>query len=114
MENLSNGMHAPEPVEFVEIVEELEDAFGRRLRGEGRAQCLSAFLENRDGFARVASAARRRGRSLGLLCRMVADGEHLLGATMRGSGRCVICGEEVPDALFRGGQWWCPEHEAAA
>ena len=108
-------MHA-EPAQFVAIVEELEDYTGRRLRGEGREKCLAAFLANEAGFARVARSARRRARTnpLGLLCVMVADREHLLGSTSRGTGHCVICGTYARDALYRGGQYWCVEHEEAA
>src|SRR3989442_862573 len=104
-------MHA-EPPEFATIVEKLEAALGRRLRGAGREKCLSAFQESPAGFQRVALSALRRARSnpLGLLCAMVGDGEHLLEAASRGAGTCFVCGSHAPDALRRGGQWWCPEH----
>jgi hypothetical protein len=62
---------------FDEIVAPLE-AGTERLNGSGRGACLAAFNENPEGFARIAGEALERGRNpLGLLCRMVRDGDHL-------------------------------------
>ena len=109
------GMHA-EPPEFVALVGELEAAAGKRLRNPGRERCLRAFGESPDGFARTALSAKRRARTspLGLLCKMVEDGEHVLPGTMRGAGACFVCNRHSRDALRRGGQWWCSEHEEEA
>jgi hypothetical protein len=108
-------MHA-EPPAFASIVAELEEKAGRRLRGDGRSRCLRAFEESADGFHRVALSAGRRARTnpLGLLCAMVDDGEHTLGATMRAPGNCFVCGTYAPDALRRRGQYWCADHETGA
>jgi hypothetical protein len=108
-----NSTHA-EPERFVAIVDELEHHGGRRLRGEGRARCLRAFIENPDGFARVALSAKRKARTspFGLLICMVDDREHLLGATMRGAGKCFVCGRHTDDAVIRHGQYWCIDCES--
>jgi len=64
-------------------LEALADEHGaKRLNGPGLEWCLAAYEENREGFAVCASRVLARwdqGKSrqpLGLLCRMVRDGEH--------------------------------------
>jgi hypothetical protein len=119
-----------EPAEFVEIVGELEVSVGRRLNGPGRKLCLLAFEENERGFHACALEALRRGRTnpLGLLVKMVKqrdwdvrmlEPEAPTAAPFerpvtRGRGSCFVCGDEVDEALFVGGQWWCSKHEGQA
>jgi hypothetical protein len=74
------------PPDFDAVVAPLEavgdDHGSKRLNGPGLDWCLSAFSEAPGGFARCAARAYSRWergesrRPLGLLCRMVRDGEH--------------------------------------
>jgi hypothetical protein len=66
--------------EFVALLAPLEAKAGRRLNGAGRGWCLRAFTENSAGFAACARDALERAESspLGLLVRMVRDGDHRL------------------------------------
>lgn len=65
--------------EFDAILAPLEARAGRRLNGRGRAACWRAYLEALDGFLGCAADALERGtKPLGLLVRMVEDGDHLL------------------------------------
>jgi hypothetical protein len=75
----SHAAAAGSVVEFNAIVEPLEAEAGKRLNGPGRVACLAAFREDPDGFSRVAEDALGRARvnPLGLLVRMVSDGDHL-------------------------------------
>jgi hypothetical protein len=95
-------LHAP----FAEIVAPLEAVAGKRLDGSGLQACLVAFDESPEGFKRTAEGALDRGQvnPLGLLIKMVRDGDHLeegRPATRRGpsAGRrgrksscCSSCG----------------------
>jgi hypothetical protein len=77
-------------------------------------------VECPDGFARVTDRALQRARTnpLGLLWRMIADGDHLLTASgsgaVRSTGACFVCGIHAEDALHYAGQWWCRMHEGHA
>jgi hypothetical protein len=75
-------MHADR---FAEIVAPLEVAAAAGLTGPSRVLCLQAFEENADGFRRCAERARQRAQRnpVGLLVRMVKDGDHRFAATGR-------------------------------
>jgi hypothetical protein len=120
-----------EPTAFTEIVATLEVDNGRRLNGSGRELCLRAFTQNQVGFAACVNEALRRGRhnSLGLLVRMVRDGDWNVPQPeppsspsspppppepVRGRGVCFVCEREHDDSLFVAGQWWCVDHEGEA
>ena len=90
--------------EFVELLAPLEARAGRRLNGAGRGWCLRAFTENPAGFAACVRDALERAElsPLGLLVRMVRDGDHRLTTppppasrpgcdhdTCRGLQRCI-------------------------
>src|SRR5207249_9390877 len=82
---------------FDAIVAPLEAAAGKRLNGAGLPACRAAFNENPEGFERVAGRALERASSnpLGLLIRMVRDGDHLeerRPSTRRKPSRCSGCG----------------------
>ncbi len=63
--------------EFGEIVAPLEKASGKPLGGPGLERCRTAFQENPHGFRVCATDALQRALSpLGLLIRMVSDGDH--------------------------------------
>jgi class 3 adenylate cyclase len=66
--------------EFDALIAPLEAKAGRRLNGAGRGWCLRAFTENSAGFAACARDALERAEHspLGLLVRMVRDGDHRL------------------------------------
>jgi hypothetical protein len=66
-----------EPAAFTETVAKLEYDTGRRLSGPYRLACLRAFEQNERGFRACVDAALRRGREnkVGLLVRMVRDGD---------------------------------------
>jgi hypothetical protein len=74
--------HASAGDEFSALVSQLESQAAKRLNGPGRSSCLRAFTDNPDGFARCVEEALARGRHspLGLLVRMVRDGDHQLSA----------------------------------
>jgi hypothetical protein len=64
--------------EFASILKPLEEASGKRLGGPGLELCRAAFRENPHGFRLCAKHALRRAteNALGLLVRMVDDGDH--------------------------------------
>jgi hypothetical protein len=66
--------------DFAAIIEPLEVRAGKRLNGPGLRRCRAAYDENPDGFRLVAHDALERAvvNPLGLLVRMVRDGDHLL------------------------------------
>jgi hypothetical protein len=67
--------------EFEAILAPLEAEAGKRLNGAGRRWCRQAFTENREGLARCAADALERAHNpVGLLVRMIRDGDHLLPA----------------------------------
>jgi len=70
---------------FRAIIEPLEEAQGHHLNGWGRKQCERAFEASPAGFDRIALAALERATTspLGLLCRMVEKGDHLLDPSAR-------------------------------
>jgi hypothetical protein len=86
-ERETEQLHAARPVErkaelhasFDAIVAPLEAAAGKRLNGSGRTACLAAFDESPEGFERIAGKALERAQvnPLGLLIKMVRDGDHL-------------------------------------
>jgi hypothetical protein len=69
-------MHAA--ASFDAIIEPLEVSAGKPLIGRGRQVCLAAYEENPEGFRLIAEEARVRAarNELGLLVRMVLDGDH--------------------------------------
>jgi hypothetical protein len=71
-------MHAAAAAGFDAIIEPLEASAGKRLNGPGLQLCRAAFRENPDGFQLVAKDAHARAlvNPLGLLVRMVRDGDH--------------------------------------
>lgn len=123
MEKAKDPEHPDHPVDvavFAAIVDELEALSGRRLRHPLRGRLFRAFTASPEGFRRAVLRARAEAHTnvVGLLGWKIAQGEHLLGATakppVRGAGSCYVCGRLTPDALRRGGQWWCSDHEAQA
>ncbi len=64
--------------DFDALVVPLERQVGRPLSGPNRTKCLHAHAENPDGFRRLVDEAGHRGRvnPLGLLVRMVLDGDY--------------------------------------
>lgn len=67
--------------EFNEIVAPLELRSGQRFTDPGRSACIHAFNENPEEFRSCATRALLKGTSpLGLLVRMVRDGDHRLPA----------------------------------
>lgn len=84
-----------EPDEFVAIVSPLETIATRRLNGNGRGECLAAYLENADGFRQLATDAGGRGKNpCALLVRMVRDGDHRVSAAPREPNRCGCLHDE--------------------
>lgn len=84
---------------FNAIVAPLERISGK-LNGRGRSDCIRAFDENPEGFRLCATQAliqaRRRGYAnpLGLLVKMVRDGQHQIpaaGENGNGSAVCPSC-----------------------
>jgi len=75
---------------FDETVARLENVVGRRLNGSGRALCLEAFNENERGFRACVDEALRRGQTnpLGLLMRMVRDGDWNVPPSPTGGAPC--------------------------
>jgi hypothetical protein len=63
---------------FDAIIEPLEVSAGKPLNGRGRQVCLAGYEENPEGFRLVAGEAQARAarNALGLLVRMVLDGDH--------------------------------------
>jgi hypothetical protein len=65
---------------FAKLIEPLELATlpVRRLEGVNRRRCYRAFRSNPEAFESMCADALRRGRRnpVGLLCRMVLDGDH--------------------------------------
>ena len=63
--------------EFAALISPLEVRAGKTLRQPGRGKCLRAFLAPPDGFRRCVDEALARGNrnAIGLLVRMVEDGE---------------------------------------
>lgn len=68
--------------EFAAVLAPLEAETGKRLNGIGRGWCRAAFEENPGGFGRIADDALAKAQlnPLGLLVRMVRDGDHRLPA----------------------------------
>jgi hypothetical protein len=82
---------------FHAIITPLEELAGKPLGGAGRGLCAAACSENRDGFGRLVNdlLVRDGVRSpLGLLVRMVRDGDHRLPAPEEQSSpeSCPSCG----------------------
>jgi hypothetical protein len=66
---------------FAATLAPLIEQAGRPLSGPGLALCVRAFAENPEGFQRVVEDLHRRRRvrsPLGLLIRMIRDGDHRL------------------------------------
>jgi hypothetical protein len=65
---------------FDAIIEPLEVSAGKPLYGRGRQVCLVGYEENPEGFRLIAEDAQARAtrNALGLLVRMVLDGDHRL------------------------------------
>lgn len=106
--------------DFASVVAPLErvamSGFNRsgKLRGDGRAVCWRAFLENRDGFRVVGSRALHEAarNPLGLLIWMVGQGEHLAAGPVAPTFvtqtvECFECDSTVDLAAKVGGQWYC-------
>jgi hypothetical protein len=68
----------PAQVVFEKAIGPLEASAGKRLNGPGLQLCRAAFRENPDGFRLIAADALARAlvNPLGLLVRMVRDGDH--------------------------------------
>jgi hypothetical protein len=101
---------AADAAEFAEIVEPLERLSGK-LNGPGRSDCIRAFAENRAGFRVCATQALatslRRGyhSPLGLLVKMVREGQHEVSASGgTANGRRPPCPE-----CERGGGYHLPD-----
>lgn len=94
-----------EPRDFVELVAPLERAARKRLRGDARDRCLAAFRAAPEEVRILADDALGRAHTnpIGLLIRMVDDGEHLLSEEERYdadvgaeySVPCVRCRAEI-------------------
>jgi hypothetical protein len=74
-------MHAS----FEAIMAPLERATGQTLNGKNRQVCVAAFAESPDGFGACAAKALRIAHStpIGLLVRLVKDGEHRRTVNLR-------------------------------
>lgn len=84
----------------------LERRSGQALVGQGRSDCIRAFEENPEGFRSCAARALRKGKSpLGLLVKMVQQGQHRIPAA------ATVC----PSCETGGGRHvnGCPEARAA-
>ena len=80
----SSRSSSSEADEFAEALAPLESKQGRRLAGTYRDLCAAAYEENPDGFRLVANDALERGfRPLGLLVKMVREGDHRASAPPR-------------------------------
>ena len=68
-----------EQARFASLVAPLERAARRDLGEPSRGLCHAAFVANPGGFADICAAAVSRAKSnpVGLLVRMVRDGDHL-------------------------------------
>lgn len=75
-DEIQNCMHAS--TAFDAVVAPLERATGQGLLGQNRTMLFEAFQDRRDGFARCAAKALGRAHTnpIGLLVKMVKDGEH--------------------------------------
>jgi hypothetical protein len=82
---VENGKRSSAQLVFRAIIEPLEEVQGHHLNGWGREQCEHAFQASPEGFERIARAALERAATspLGLLCRMVEKGDHLLDLSAR-------------------------------
>lgn len=123
------GQQAASESDFDGLIAPLERKARQGLSGPGRSTCRAAFAENAEGFIACCERVLERTNSsspLGLLVRMVRDGDHRVPAVEKessaaaapaapsdGSGECFVCGERA--TIREAGQWFCErdsEHAA--